>query len=126
MRRKRSILAIDDDPDIRRVVKRSLGNDYVVRTAADAVDGFGLAAESHPDLIIMDAVMPGLDGFALTSMIRQHARMRLTPVLMLTGLTGLDAEIESKEVGADDYMSKPFDLSALRSRVKELMGGRFK
>ncbi len=115
-RAKPLILVVDDDPSIRQTLARELalaGYDAVV--AADGLAGAETFAERHPDLVITDLAMPRADGFALLSAVR---RSGATPVLVLSVRGEEEDKIRALDLGADDYVTKPFSLRELLARVR--------
>ncbi len=119
---KHKILIVDDDQPIRLLIERFLGydNHYEVATAGDAKTARQLLKSFLPDLVILDVNLPDDSGFNLCQEIRKTGVL----VLMLTCLTDTSYELEGFEKGADDYLTKPFDLEILRARLKALLKRR--
>ncbi len=116
---KRSILLIDDDPLIRRIVTRTLdAKGYQVAEASSGTEGLDLALKNPPDLILLDVMMPGMDGFQVCAALRQNSLTANTPVLMLTALDQTDSKVRGLQTGADDYITKPFNLDELQTRIE--------
>jgi DNA-binding response OmpR family regulator len=114
-----TILAIDDDPLMQRVIEASLMKDnYRLIFASDGETGIKLAREHMPDLILLDVVMPGIDGFEVCVRIRKDDKLLYIPIIILTALDDRDSKIQGLEAGADDYICKPFDKLEFRARVK--------
>ena len=115
----RNVLVIEDDSDIARLVKLQLGElSCTVTTAYDGIVGLA-EAESRPyDLIILDLMLPGIDGLEVCRRVR--ARTRYTPILMLTSKSSELDRVLGLELGADDYLTKPFSLLELTARVKAI------
>lgn len=114
------VLVIDDDVELAEIIGVALEmRGYVVEYAHDGVTGLHLAGDSKFDAIVLDKSLPGLDGVALCRRLRENRRT--TPVLMLTGHTGLEDKIQALDAGADDYMCKPFDLRELEARLGALI-----
>lgn len=115
----RKVLVIEDDPDIARLVKLQLGElSCAVTLAADGPSGLA-AFETKPfDLVILDLMLPGIDGLELCRRIR--ARPGYTPILMLTAKSGEIDRVLGLEMGADDYVTKPFSVLELVARVKAI------
>ncbi len=116
MKKRTCILAIDDEEEILRLLKKIFeeeGYDFVGATSGDAA--FSLLRELQPNLIILDIMMPDLDGFQVLNLIRQKSDV---PVIMLTGRGDLTALRDSVEIGADDYVRKPFYPLELVARVR--------
>ncbi|MDP9169750.1 MAG: response regulator, partial [Acidobacteriota bacterium] len=111
------VLIADDNRDMRDYVARILGERFEVETAADGKEALDCILRSPPDVVLTDVMMPHLDGFALLAAIRRHARLSLTPVILLSARAGEEARIEGVEAGADDYLVKPFSARELLARV---------
>ncbi|CDF85815.1 response regulator transcription factor [Pseudomonas sp. QL9] len=123
------ILLVEDNRDILANMADYLGlKGYTVDCAQDGLSGLHLAATAHYDLIVLDVMLPGLDGFTLCRRLREDAR-RDTPVIMLTARDQLDDRLQGFRSGADDYLLKPFALSELAARIEAVLrrtqgGGR--
>jgi two-component system, OmpR family, response regulator MprA len=114
------LLVVDDDPDVRDSLRRALGYaGYAVATAANGVDALASVSRSPVDLIILDVLMPMLDGFDTCRTLRE--RGNATPVLVLTARDAVDDRVAGLEAGADDYLVKPFALRELLARVNALL-----
>lgn len=130
------ILVVDDDRSSLQMLARvvtSLG--YRVRTAASGEEALALAAEEAPRAVVLDVVMPGMDGLAVCRALRQRPETLSIPILLVTATDDLESRVRGYEAGADDYLSKPFarrdlaarlrarlDLAATRAQVAELRG----
>lgn len=113
------ILVVDDDPAILDVLVRILLRDgYTPITAANGVEALELVAREAPDLILLDVTMPRLDGFAVCKQLKDNEQTALIPVTMLTGLDDREHRQRGLEVGADDFLTKPFDQHLLRARIR--------
>jgi two-component system, OmpR family, response regulator MprA len=114
------VLVVDDDPDVRDSLARALRlSGYAVTTAVHGADALDTVARSPVDLIVLDVQMPVVDGFDACRMLR--ARGDATPVLVLTARAAVDDRVTGLEVGADDYLVKPFALRELLARVRALL-----
>ena len=114
------ILVIDDDSTVTSVIKRGLVYDgYAVDTAATGAQGLTIARDRAPDLVILDVMMPGLDGYEVLERLRR-ANSSL-PVMMLTAKDGPADQVKGLDLGADDYVVKPFRFEILSARVKALL-----
>ncbi len=119
------ILIADDEADIRLVLKKRLENaGYEVLVAVNGSEAVELAAREKPDLVIMDVMMPEMDGFEATKMLRSRLETAVIPVLMLTAKKDKKSELEGLEAGADDYITKPFDNEKFLARIKMLLRRR--
>lgn len=113
------ILIIEDDEAILRVLRRALAYEgYRVDTAPDGESGLNQARDYHPDLVILDWMVPGMDGLEVCQRLRAGGSV---PVLMLTAKDTLQDRVQGLDAGADDYMVKPFELDELLARVRALL-----
>lgn len=116
------ILVIDDDIAINELIKVNLElNGYNVLQAHDGTTGFAIAKQELPDLIILDVMMPEVDGYTVAQRIRQNSTTEETPILMLTALSQLNDKVKGFNIGVDDYLVKPFEMEELQVRVKALL-----
>ena len=114
------ILVIDDDPNVTSVVKRGLAYDgHHVDTASSGAQGLAIARDHTPDLVIRDLMLPGLDGYEVLARLRTADST--LPVMMLTARDGTADQVKGLELGADDYVVKPFTFEVLSARVKALL-----
>ena len=119
---KSNILFIEDDQDMRLLVAGSLKRaGFEVQLAEDGVKGQALAMQNIPDLIILDLMLPLVDGLTLCQRLRRDSRTSQMPILMLTALAGTKDKVSGFNSGADDYLTKPFELDELLARVKVLL-----
>ncbi|HSN94239.1 MAG TPA: response regulator, partial [Anaerolineaceae bacterium] len=113
------ILVVDDEVSLQETVAYSLKKEgYTVEIAGDGNKGLELARSSKPDLIILDVMLPGMDGFEVCRTLRHETNI---PVLMLTARDDEIDRVVGLEVGADDYLAKPFSMRELIARVKALL-----
>ena len=120
--RERHLLVVDDDDRIRALLKEYLARaGFRVTTAADAAAARRILETLDFDLLVFDVMMPGEDGFSLTRWVRTAAPSRLTPVLMLTARDSSGDRIEGLSLGADDYLSKPFEPQELLLRIEAIL-----
>ncbi len=114
------ILLVDDETDIRDQLVTVLGGQrYIVDTAVDGPQALDKIFDQSFDLIILDIMLPGIDGLSVLRQIRE-GEIR-TPVLMLTARSGVDDKVEGLDLGADDYLAKPFSAAELLARVRALL-----
>jgi DNA-binding response OmpR family regulator len=115
----KKVLVIDDDVEMGMLIEMVLEADgYDVHLASSGSEGLELASEVHPDLVILDIMMPDMDGFAVCSSLRE---MLNVPVLMLTAHSSEKQMLRSFTTGADDFLGKPFGNAELRARVRALL-----
>lgn len=116
------ILIVDDDVDTLRLVGLMLQRQgYQIVAATNGQQGISKAVEEQPDLILLDVMMPDMDGYEVTRRLRQNAGTASVPILMFTAKTQLDDKVAGFEVGADDYLTKPTHPSELQAHVKALL-----
>ncbi len=116
---KERILIIEDDEGIVRVLRRALSYEgYTVDTALDGENGLHMARDHHPDLVILDLMLPGMDGIEVCQRLRSGGS---TPILMLTAKDAVQDRVQGLDAGADDYMTKPFELDELLARLRALL-----
>jgi two-component system response regulator MprA len=114
------ILVIDDDEKITSMLRRTLAFEgYRVSTANRGLDGLRLFDQEEPDLVVLDVMMPGLDGWEVCRRIRESASP--VPILMLTAKDDVSSRVKGLDIGADDYLIKPFALEELLARVRALL-----
>lgn len=116
------ILLADDEPDLVWAVRHHLsGEGHEVVTAYDGVEALALARRRHPDLVILDILMPRLDGLQVCLELRRNPGLAAVPILFLTAKGAVEDRLKGLNSGADDYLAKPFDVRELQSRVKALL-----
>ncbi len=117
-----SVLIIEDDKIVGKTIERCLrGGDYTVRIAETGVEGLQAARRAVPDIVILDVVMPGMDGYAVCNEMRHDALLAQVPVLFLTARAKDEDKITGLSAGADDYMTKPFNVDELLLRLKAIL-----
>ena len=117
-----TILVVDDEDDILDLLQYNLEQEgYRTLSAKNGLDGIELARQEKPDLIILDVMMPGIDGIEVCRRLRQDAYLRHTPILMLTARTEEETQVEGLDVGADIYFSKPVSIPILSSQIRALL-----
>src|SRR3989304_5595914 len=113
------ILVIEDEHRIASYIKKGLEiKSYIVDMAYDGEDGYELASGEKYDVIILDRMLPGMDGMQICKKLRSESNH--TPILMLTAKTQVDDRVDGLEAGADDYLGKPFAFVELLARIKAL------
>lgn len=118
---QKTILVVDDEQDIVDLISYNLSKEgYEVATASNGTDAVELAQRLRPDLVILDIMMPGLDGFEVCRTLRQDPSMQSTAIVFLTAKAGEIDQILGLELGADDYIQKPISPRVLLARVKTI------
>ena len=116
------ILVVDDDKSINELIKVNLElQGYETVQAFNGTEGFALAKQELPSLIILDVMMPEVDGYTVAQRIRQCPEISETPIIMLTALNELNNKVTGFNIGADDYLTKPFEIEELLVRVRALL-----
>jgi putative two-component system response regulator len=116
------ILVVDDSPfDLQVLEDQLVSEGYLVSTARDGEDALAKVATEAPDLILLDVIMPKLDGFEVCRRLKSDGRTILIPVVMITSLQATQERIRGLEVGADEFLSKPFNQQELMTRVRSLL-----
>jgi len=116
------VLLIDDSPLIHRLLEARLRSEEVeLHAVTDAEEGLALAVERQPDLILLDLMMPGLDGFEALTLLKDNKQTVGIPVIVISGSDETDAKVAGLELGAIDYVCKPFNFPELRARVRSAM-----
>ncbi|MFW5866897.1 MAG: response regulator transcription factor [Armatimonadota bacterium] len=113
------VLLIDDDPGVVKVVERALRQDaHVVLSASDGPTGLQMARRHSPDLIIVDVMMPRMSGWEVCEALRGDPLLGELPIIFLTAQDSPGAQVDGLDLGAHDYVTKPFDVDVLRARVR--------
>ena len=116
------IVVVDDDLAIQTLIRVNLEmQGHAVKTASDGIEGYAVVQQEQPDLVILDVMMPNVDGYTVCQRIRKNPDTENTPVLMLTALGVVEDKVKGFDVGADDYLVKPFELPELQVRVRALL-----
>lgn len=116
------ILVVDDDIAINELIKVNLElQGHTVVQAYNGVEGFAKAKQEEPSLIVLDIMMPDVDGYTMAQRVRQCPEISETPIIMLTALSELNNKVEGFNIGVDDYLTKPFEIEELIVRVRALL-----
>jgi signal transduction histidine kinase/ligand-binding sensor domain-containing protein/DNA-binding response OmpR family regulator len=115
------MLIVEDNPDVRYFIRSHFDSSFKIFEAKNGQEGFDIAVKIVPDVIISDILMPKVDGYEFCKRIKKDERTSHIPVLLLTALHSKDHEIEGLSLGADDYITKPFDISILQTKIENML-----
>jgi two-component system, sensor histidine kinase and response regulator len=115
---KHRILAVDDDELSLRALKRLLGKDYNIQTARSGKEALEIVPDFRPDLVLLDIMMPGIDGYEMCRVIRSGQRFDLIKIILVSGRTVVEERLKGYEAGADDYITKPFNDEELKAKIR--------
>ena len=119
----KKILVVEDEPELVKALEvRLKTQDYEVITAIDGEEGLRKARQENPDLIILDIMLPKMDGFKVSRLLKFDERYEDIPIIMLTAKVEKEDEALGGETGADEYITKPFEWSYLSEKIKEHLG----
>jgi len=115
------LLVIDDNPEVLKLMKLLLSDEFDLDLATSAEKGLALLREKSHDLVLCDVMMPGMDGHAFSRVVKGDESLKHIPIMMVTARTGAEMLAEGIQAGADDYISKPFDSVELKARIRSLL-----
>ena len=122
--KKVHLLLVEDNNDLQNFLKTAFDNEYHVSTASNGVEAWEAIQKKIPDLIISDVMMPGMDGFELCKLVKSAFETSHIPFILLTALSDKVDQLEGLGLGADDYITKPFDMALLTQRIKTIVHNR--
>ena len=118
------VLIVDDSPTVRKIVQLTLQREGInVVAASDGLGALAAVSDYQPDLILLDVVLPHMDGYSICQIIRKNPDFRNTPIIMLSGRDGLFDKMRGKLVGSSEYLTKPFDSHELAQTVIRHLAG---
>jgi twitching motility two-component system response regulator PilG len=116
------VLVVDDSPTVRKIVQLTLQREHMqVLTAADGLSALATVADAGPDLILLDIMLPRMDGYNICQVIRKNLAYRDLPIIMLSGKDGIFDKMRGRLAGSSDYITKPFDSTDLVQTVKRYL-----
>ncbi len=119
---QKTILVIEDDETMRNAMKRIFELDgFIVKLAADGTELSSVLDDSSPDLILLDIGLPWLNGFELAQLLKEHRDLKKIPLIFVSGKTGEEDVKKAFELGADDFVKKPFEIEKLKKTVATLL-----
>lgn len=119
-----TVLVVDDNDDLRTFVARSLAKNYRIMQGRDGQEGIEVARKIVPDIIISDVRMPRMDGYKFCKAVREDSTLEQLPFILVTSKSGTEAVIEGLDVGANDYVAKPFEMRELEARISAHLRSR--
>lgn len=122
--REMKIMVVEDNDDLLKFMQKTLENEFRVLTAMDGSEAWKIIQKQLPDLIVSDVMMPGMDGFQLCSQVKSAYETSHIPVILLTALSEKTNELKGLGLGADDYITKPFDMNLLVQRIRTTIHNR--
>ncbi len=121
-KKMKKILIADDEPSVRQLVKQILKKHYIVLEARDGQESINIALSEKPDIILMDIMMPGMDGLSACNLIKTKEATKAIPVVMLTAIDlELNRKLSTDIMGANGYITKPFSSEVLAGEIKRLL-----
>lgn len=119
---KIKVLAVDDDENVITIIKESLEPEiFEIFEAVNGKEALGMAFAKSPDILILDIMMPDMDGYSVCEELKKHDNSRNTPIIILTAKAGIDDKLKAMDMGINDYIVKPFDPRELRARIKMVL-----
>ncbi|MCK4458701.1 MAG: response regulator, partial [Methanosarcinales archaeon] len=118
---RQKILAVDDEPMNVELLDGYLSLDYDIISAYSGEEALEAVKAEKPDLILLDIMMPGMDGYEVSRVLKEDPATRFTPIIMVTALSDVDDRIKGSDAGSDEFLTKPVDKTELLSRVKALL-----
>jgi len=122
--REMKVLIVEDNDDLLNFMKTTLGNDFKVYTAVDGEKAWEFISKHIPDLVVSDIMMPNMDGFELCKIMKSTYETSHIPIILLTALSEKTDQLHGLRLGADDYLTKPFDMNLLIQRIKSIIRNR--
>jgi len=118
MNKQKKILAVDDNPNNTAIMEELFGEHYDLRTAANGKEAIKIALDFQPDIILLDVMMPDMDGYEVCRRLRRYPSLSETKIIMVTAKGALEDKVTGYEVGASDYITKPFDEKNILESVE--------
>lgn len=111
------VLIVDDTEENIDILMESLGNEYDITVAMDGETALEILKEEIPDIILLDIMMPDMDGYEVCRCIKENKKVSEVPIIFLTAMTDIDSKIKGFELGAVDYITKPFEILEVKNKV---------
>lgn len=119
-----TVLIVEDNDELRNFIQHALGEEFNVLSAEDGQKAWELIPDKQPDLVVSDIMMPNIDGFELCRLMKSTYETSHIPIILLTALTGKAEQMQGLGLGADDYLTKPFDIVLLQQKIKTIIKNR--
>ncbi len=116
--KKIKILVADDDNNVINIIRYSMGDQFEILEAANGKEALGMVFTRSPDLLILDIMMPEMDGYTVCKELKEHDSTKNLPIIILSAKVSVDDKVKAMGLGIDDYMIKPFDPRELEARIK--------
>jgi Response regulator containing a CheY-like receiver domain and an HD-GYP domain len=111
------VLIVDDTEENIDILIEALGNEYDIAVAMDGETALESLEEEIPDIILLDIMMPDMDGYEVCRRIKENKQLSKVPIIFSTAMTDIDSKVKGLELGADDYITKPFDILEVKNKV---------
>lgn len=111
------VLIVDDTEENIDILIEALGNEYDISVAMDGETALESLEEEIPDIILLDIMMPDMDGYEVCRRIKENKQLSKVPIIFSTAMTDIDSKVKGLELGADDYITKPFDILEVKNKV---------
>jgi len=118
MQKKKKMLAVDDNPNNNAIIEELFGDHYDLRTAMTGEEALEIAQTFEPDVVLLDIMMPGMDGYEVCKRLREHPSLSDIKILMVTAKGALEDRVKGYEVGANDFITKPFEEENILESVE--------
>ena len=118
MQQKKKMLAVDDNPNNNAIIEELFGDYYDLRTATTGEEALQIAQAFQPDIVLLDIMMPGMDGYEVCRRLREHPSLSDIKILMVTAKGAVEERIKGYEVGANDFITKPFEQENILESVE--------
>ena len=118
MQAKKKMLAVDDDPNNTTIIEELFSDHYDLRTAATGEEALETALDFQPDIILLDIMLPDMDGYEVCRLLREHSSLSHTKIIMVSAKGAIDDRVRGYKVGANDYITKPFEEENIMESVE--------
>lgn len=118
MQKKKKILAVDDNPNNNAIIEELFADHYDLRTATTGEEALQIADDFQPDIVLLDIMMPGMNGYEVCRRLREHPSLADIKILMVTAKGALEDRVKGYEVGANDFITKPFEEENILESVE--------